>query len=126
MLATIGDDTWNVLNMQRITPDSKRWDYSNISGTEKIKGTSHMVEGEHNFRKCPHPHPRPDSKVHGTNMGPIWGRQDPGGPMLAPCWPMLGALLLRPDAVASRLANASEAFIWNLIKKACNSARSQL
>ena len=22
----------------------------------------------------------PDSKVHGTNMGPIWGRQDPGGP----------------------------------------------
>ena len=25
-----------------------------------------------------------DSKVHGVNMGPIWGRQDPGGP---PCWP---------------------------------------
>ena len=22
----------------------------------------------------------PDSKVHGTNMGPIWGWQDPGGP----------------------------------------------
>ena len=22
----------------------------------------------------------PDSKVHGTNKGPIWGRQDPGGP----------------------------------------------
>ena len=22
----------------------------------------------------------PDSKVHGTNMGPSWGRQDPGGP----------------------------------------------
>ena len=22
----------------------------------------------------------PDSKVHGSNMGPIWGRQDPGGP----------------------------------------------
>ena len=21
-----------------------------------------------------------DSKVHGTNMGAIWGRQDPGGP----------------------------------------------
>ena len=21
----------------------------------------------------------PDSKVHGANMGPIWGRQDPGG-----------------------------------------------
>ena len=24
----------------------------------------------------------PDSKVHGVNMGPTWGRQDPGGPML--------------------------------------------
>ena len=22
----------------------------------------------------------PDSKVHGANMGPIWGREDPGGP----------------------------------------------
>ena len=22
----------------------------------------------------------PDSKVHGANMGPIWGRHDPGGP----------------------------------------------
>ena len=21
-----------------------------------------------------------DHKVHGVNMGPIWGRQDPGGP----------------------------------------------
>ena len=22
----------------------------------------------------------PDSKIHGANMGPIWGRQVPGGP----------------------------------------------
>ena len=22
----------------------------------------------------------PDSKVHRANVGPIWGRQDPGGP----------------------------------------------
>ena len=26
----------------------------------------------------------PDSKVHGTNMGPIWGRQSPGGPHVGP------------------------------------------
>ena len=26
----------------------------------------------------------PDSKVHGTNMGPIWGQQDPGGPHVGP------------------------------------------
>ena len=25
-----------------------------------------------------------DSKVHGINMGPIWGRQDPGGPHVGP------------------------------------------
>ena len=27
----------------------------------------------------------PDSKIHGANVGPTWGRQDPGGPMLATC-----------------------------------------
>ena len=26
----------------------------------------------------------PDNKVHGSNMGPIWGRQDPGGPHVGP------------------------------------------
>ena len=26
----------------------------------------------------------PDSKVHGANMGPIWGRQDPDGPHVGP------------------------------------------
>ena len=29
-------------------------------------------------------HNIPDSKVHGANMGPIWGRQDPGGPHVRP------------------------------------------
>ena len=26
----------------------------------------------------------PDSKIHGANKGPIWGRQDPGGPHVGP------------------------------------------
>ena len=26
----------------------------------------------------------PNSKVHGANMGPSWGRQDPGGPHVGP------------------------------------------
>ena len=30
----------------------------------------------------------PDSKVYGTNMGPIWDRQDPGGPHVGP-WTLL-------------------------------------
>ena len=29
-------------------------------------------------------HLEPDSKVHGANMGPIWGRQDSGGPHVGP------------------------------------------
>ena len=32
----------------------------------------------------PHHAEPPDSKVHGANMGPIWGRQDPGGPHVGP------------------------------------------
>ena len=36
MLATIRDDTWNVFNMLYITPNSKKWDYSDIpSGGHK-------------------------------------------------------------------------------------------
>ena len=38
------------------------------------------------------PFPIPDSKVHGANMGPIWGRQDPSGPMLAPLTLLSGML----------------------------------
>ena len=26
----------------------------------------------------------PDSKVYGANIGPTWGRQDPGGPQVGP------------------------------------------
>ena len=44
MLATIHDNTRNVLNVQHIIPNSKRWDYSDIPGGGKIyiKGPSHM------------------------------------------------------------------------------------
>ena len=35
----------------------------------------------------------PDSKVHGAYMGPTWGWQDPGDPMLAP-WALLSRKLL--------------------------------
>ena len=34
----------------------------------------------------------PDSKVHGDNKGPIWGRQDPGGPHVGP-WTLLSGML---------------------------------
>ena len=38
----------------------------------------------------------PDSKIHGVNMGPTWGRQDPGGfhvgPMNLAIWDLWGRL----------------------------------
>ena len=54
MLATIHDDTWNVLNMQHITPNSRRWDYSDIHGG----GHKKIKEGGHHLRKAPNPHPQ--------------------------------------------------------------------
>ena len=45
----------------------------------------------------------PDGKVHGANMGPIWDRQDPGGPRVDPMnfaiWAVMdgiGPLLVDP------------------------------
>ena len=39
-----------------------------------VKHTAHTIVSQ----------PNPDSKVYGANMGPIWGRQDPGGPHVGP------------------------------------------
>ena len=63
----------------------------------------HNVSGSHNYLKSAHRiYPiiyfmlvlfriallwiwyYPDRKVHGANMGPIWGRQDPDGPHVGP------------------------------------------
>ena len=43
--------------MQHITPNSKRWVYSDIpdGGHKKIKGPAHLVEGGHHFKKAPIP-----------------------------------------------------------------------
>ena len=38
---------------------------------------------------------RPASKVHGTNVGPIWGRQDPGGPHVCPMNFAIWACMMR-------------------------------
>ena len=37
--------------------------------------------------------PVPDSKVHGANTGPIWGRHDPGEPHVGPMNFALGGVL---------------------------------
>ena len=37
-----------------------------------------------NKRRCNSSYTNPDSKVHGANMGPTYGRQEPGGPHAGP------------------------------------------
>ena len=73
MLATIRDDTWNVLKVQHITPNSKRWDNSDIpgGGRKNIKGPTHMTEGGHHLRKAPHPQPHVSTRgwPRTTGMG---------------------------------------------------------
>ena len=41
----------------------------------------------------------PDSKVHGANMGPIWGPQDPGGPHVGPMNYILSCLGCQHDSL---------------------------
>ena len=36
------------------------------------------------LERCPQEEKIPNSKVHGANMGLIWGRQVPGGPHVGP------------------------------------------
>ena len=65
MLATIHEDTWKVLNMQHITPNSKSWDYSDMPGQPgggwwrlKDKRThipGWCLDGSHQD-PTPHPH----------------------------------------------------------------------
>ena len=50
----------------------------------------------------------PDSKIRGANMGPIWGRQDPGGPHVGPMnfvlWDAMGHYSLFYSSGYSRVA----------------------
>ena len=46
-----------------------------LSQCEEVLHTEHVFWMAETF---------PDSKVHGANMGPIWDRQDPGGPHVGP------------------------------------------
>ena len=43
MLVTIRDDTWNTLNMQHMTPNSKTCDYKNLINTFARSSKSAML-----------------------------------------------------------------------------------
>ena len=58
----------------------------------------------------------PDSKVHGANMGPIWGRQDPGGTYVGP---MNFAMWVGPEVVLCGYTTII--FVQNMYKEHPNS-----
>ena len=47
--------------------------------------------------------PDPDSKVHGANIGPIWGRQDPGGPHVDPMNFGIWGVNIKTDLQSNRI-----------------------
>ena len=63
-LATIGDNTWNVPNMQHIIPNSKRWDYSDIpSGAiNRLKDPPTRLKVATTLENPPNPHPQQQRK----------------------------------------------------------------
>ena len=68
----------------------------------------------------------PDSKVHGANTGPIWGRHDPGGPHVGPMnfdtnhlWVLNPCLVLRtyaylPPLRSDMTASGPRSVTWKL------------
>ena len=53
-----------------------------------------------------------DSKVHGANMGPIWGRQDPGVPHVGPTYFAVWDMLLH--SYSFRLHDFVAAMSWEV------------
>ena len=56
--------------------------YLNCTNVDEY--VSKLQKPRRGFSHLPWPEGTPDGKVHGSNMGPIWGRLDPGGPHVGP------------------------------------------
>ena len=56
----------------------------------------------------------PDSKVHGANMGPIWGRKDPGGSRVSPMnfaiWDVMRTI--HRQSLRSHLQMKKKVLLW--------------
>ena len=56
-----------------------------VKGPTRVHPKKHMYKLRFILFCCgPCTHVFPDSKIHEANMGPIWGRQDPGGAHVGP------------------------------------------
>ena len=66
---------WSIIILRWIPPRDKWGCYHTGVYYPRVRISSTEQKGIGNI---------PDSKVHGANMGPIWGRHDPGGPYVGP------------------------------------------
>ena len=62
----------------------------------------------------------PDSKVHGANMGPIWGQQDPGGPHGGPMNFAIWEVILRHTAMTEYFFGYVDTFVSKCYKYLCS------
>ena len=95
MFVTICDDTWNVLNMQHITPNLKRWDYSDIpcGGHKILKDLRIWLKVATTSEK----HPSPKNKSHRTSGPTI---STPAGPT-----PIVAATVFGPALISKIVYN---------------------
>ena len=65
----------------------------------------------------------PDSKVQGANTGPIWGRQDPGGPHVGPMFLAIWVFYtMSDDSLVTKKARASFMLFFYLNRNVSGSA----
>ena len=77
-----GFDSVSRLTWLRNLPKTHEW-FTNKMGGVVMEGYNIVGDGTPQAL-FPILGETPDSKVHGANMGPIWGRQDPSGPHVGP------------------------------------------
>ena len=65
---------------------------------------------------CSHHRTSPDSRGHGANMEPIWGRQDPGGPHVGPMNLAIWVCLCRLIMLLSLTSHSKSADSRNLLQ----------
>ena len=78
--------TENILNKvgYPLSVDVLRQDMTNLISVDLLPIPNPSTQAEKTAWREDLVYAFPDSKVHGANMGPIWGRQDPAGPPVGP------------------------------------------
>ena len=72
MIVNVSTETWMLIRLMKLAMILPKKETDNRYRKRSQNSQARSEQGD------------PDSRVHGANMGPIWGRQDPGGPHVGP------------------------------------------